>query len=38
MSHEYSVHEGMIGAVSAFEGIADAHTVIHGPTGCKFYP
>lgn len=30
--------DGMMGAIAALEGVADAYTIIHGPTGCKYYP
>lgn len=28
----------MTGAILALEGVKDAYSIIHGPTGCKYYP
>jgi len=30
--------EGMLGELIALEGVRDAVSIIHGPTGCKYYP
>ncbi|MFA6710961.1 MAG: nitrogenase component 1 [Candidatus Methanomethylophilaceae archaeon] len=30
--------EGMLGELIALEGVRDAMSLIHGPTGCKYYP
>ena len=38
MSYEYDRPEAFLGSMIALEGIRDAMTIIHGPTGCKLYP
>ena len=38
MSYDEDVPESMFGSIAAFEGIADAQTIINGPTGCKYPP
>lgn len=30
--------EGMLGELIALEGVRNAASIIHGPTGCKYYP
>ena len=38
MSYELERPEAFLGHMIALEGIRDAMTIIHGPTGCKMYP
>ena len=38
MSYELERPETFLGSMIALEGIRDAMTIIHGPTGCKMYP
>ena len=38
MSYELERPEALLGMMIALEGIRDAMTIIHGPTGCKMYP
>jgi len=38
MPLNYERPDGFLGALMAFEGITDGFTIIHGPTGCKYYP
>ena len=38
MSYEYERPETLLGTMIALEGVRDAMTIIHGPTGCKLYP
>ncbi len=38
MSYDLEQPEGMLGVMLAIEGITDAVTIVHGPTGCKQYP
>ncbi len=38
MSYELERPEALLGTMIALEGIRDAMTIIHGPTGCKMYP
>ena len=38
MSYELERPEALLGHMIALEGVRDAMTIIHGPTGCKLYP
>ena len=38
MSYELERPETFLGTMIALEGVKDAMTIIHGPTGCKMYP
>ena len=38
MSYEYDRPETLLGYMVSLEGVRDAMTIIHGPTGCKLYP
>ncbi len=38
MSLENDRPESFLGAMMASEGVADGYTIVHGPTGCKYYP
>ena len=38
MSYELERPDALLGTMIALEGIRDAMTIIHGPTGCKMYP
>lgn len=38
MSLEYERPESFLGALMAIDGISDGYGIIHGPTGCKYYP
>ena len=38
MSFELERPETFLGTIIALEGVKDATTIIHGPTGCKMYP
>ena len=38
MSYELERPETFLGEMIALEGVRDAMTIIHGPTGCKMYP
>ncbi len=38
MSYDLEQPEGMLGCMLAIEGVTDATTIVHGPTGCKQYP
>ncbi|MBO4552743.1 MAG: nitrogenase component 1 [Candidatus Methanomethylophilaceae archaeon] len=38
MSYELERPEAFLGHMIALEGVRDAMTIIHGPTGCKMYP
>ena len=38
MSYELERPETFLGTMIALEGVRDAMTIIHGPTGCKMYP
>ena len=38
MSFELERPEALLGTMIALEGVRDAMTIIHGPTGCKMYP
>lgn len=38
MSLECERPESFLGAVIAAEGVSDGYCIIHGPTGCKYYP
>lgn len=38
MSLENDRPESFLGLMMGLEGVADAVTIIHGPTGCKYYP
>lgn len=38
MSYDLERPNGLLGHMMAFEGITDAVTIVHGPTGCKQYP
>ncbi len=38
MSYELERPETFLGTLIALEGVRDAMTIIHGPTGCKMYP
>ena len=38
MSFELERPETFLGTMIALEGVRDAMTIIHGPTGCKMYP
>ena len=37
MSYDLEQPEGMFGLMLAIEGVTDAATIVHGPTGCKQY-
>ena len=37
MSYDLEQPEGMFGLMLAIEGVTDAVTIVHGPTGCKQY-
>ena len=38
MSFELERPDSLLGMMIALEGVRDAMTIIHGPTGCKLYP
>lgn len=38
MSYELERPDALLGTMIALEGVRDAMTIIHGPTGCKMYP
>ncbi len=38
MSLENERPESFLGALMATEGVSDGYCIIHGPTGCKYYP
>ena len=38
MSFDLEKPEAFLGTMIALEGVKDAATIIHGPTGCKMYP
>ena len=38
MSYDLERPRGLLGYMLAFEGVSDAATIVHGPTGCKQYP
>lgn len=38
MSYELERPDSLLGMMMALEGVRDAITIIHGPTGCKMYP
>ena len=38
MSLENDRPDSFMGMILAFEGVSDGYTIIHGPTGCKYYP
>ena len=38
MSLENERPESFLGAMMAAEGVSDGYCIIHGPTGCKYYP
>ncbi len=38
MSLENERPESFLGALMAAEGVSDGYCIIHGPTGCKYYP
>ena len=38
MSLENDRPESFLGAMMAAEGVANGYTIVHGPTGCKYYP
>ena len=38
MSYDLERPRGLLGYMLAFEGVSDATTIVHGPTGCKQYP
>ena len=38
MSYDLERPQGLLGHMLAFEGVTDAVTIVHGPTGCKQYP
>ena len=38
MSFDLERPDSLLGMMMALEGIRDAMTIIHGPTGCKMYP
>ena len=38
MSLEYERPDSFLGMLMALEGVSDGFTIIHGPTGCKYYP
>ncbi|MCQ2070633.1 MAG: nitrogenase component 1 [archaeon] len=38
MSLENDRPESLLGLMMALEGVEDSYTIVHGPTGCKYYP
>ncbi|MDD4668783.1 MAG: nitrogenase component 1 [Methanomethylophilus sp.] len=38
MPLNYERPDSFLGLLMGLEGVADASTIIHGPTGCKYYP
>ena len=38
MSLDCERPESYLGMLMALEGVSDGFTIIHGPTGCKYYP
>ena len=38
MSLDNERPESLLGLIAGLEGVADGYTIIHGPTGCKYYP
>ena len=38
MTLEHERPESLLGMLMGFEGVRDACTIVHGPTGCKYYP
>ena len=38
MSYDLERPRGLLGYMLAFEGVSDAATILHAPTGCKQYP